>query len=493
MLIGALLALIALAPSALAPLREVITIGWVGDEVGERLGVLVAFYFGSGGFLVGYLTARRRAFELNRPQLLEDGLQLALMLPPDASRWKGLTLEQNRAIEAVARAPRDRLRTIPELRAWARVNLVMGDEKGAFLALERLAQGSTDTSLREEFELAKRKLEARTNAAEARANEVQALPPPVEISAPPASEAAPAPASVSPVEPPPASEAAPTRASASPVEAMNLLPTEAISRIYQALYEPPPDGFRKAIELGERFSDKVQSAELWAYLACAYGQHHAYLKSSDTRDPRLEDEIANRALFCVQQAIDVDATWRALLRSFWNPSSPSGDNDLVSLHADPRFASILDSESAAAKTLIAGRRAGASCRYQGSVASWVTQKDGTEVQQDHEGSYVANKGAELRLVAQFFPSTASPQKTHHAIQLDGSERAVVDFTLRPDAADIEVFTPNTLTIAVPTNEASPQPDFSFTAPEERGSYELWLYVSQAGRTAQLVKTKIVIT
>jgi hypothetical protein len=371
--------------------------------------------------------------------------------------------------------PRDRLRTTRELRAWARVNLVLGDEKGAFLALERLAEASTDTSLREEFDEAKRKLEARTKEAEAQSKEVQALPPPVQNSAPSANEVAPEPASVS-----------------SPVEAANLLPTEAISRMYQALYEKPPDGFRKAIELGERFSDKVQSANLWAYLACAYGQEHAYLKSLATGDPRREDEVADRALFCVQQAIDLDATWRGRLRSFWNPNSPGGDNDLVTLHADARFASLLDPESSTVKSMAAGSRARASYRYQGSVTSWVTTMDGTELQQDDKGSYVANKGAELRLVAQFFPAGAPPERPCSAIHLDGSERAIVDFSLRPDSADIEVFVPNSLTVAVPTNEPSQQPSFSFTAPEELATYELWLYVTQAGRTAQLIKTKIAI-
>jgi len=471
MLIGALLALQTFAPTVLWEFARVFAIAGAGVD-GVRIGGLVALYFGSGGFVLGYFVARRRALELERSPLLEDGLRLAWRLPASGGHWKGLTVEQNQAIEAVARAPTNVLRTDDELRSWARVQLMFGDVNKAYEALVQLALRKDDKDLQAELEYARSRVDPKKAP--------HALRPPVE---PP------------PLEPgvtldTPSNSGEPTmlsEAAAVPSTAPPILPSEAASRMYEALYEPEPGGFQKAIAVGERFADKVQSAPLLVYLACAYGQEHAWLKKN-APDPAREEEVANRALFCVQQAIDLDPTWRASLRSFWSPNSPGEDNDLVSLHDDARFAALLDPDGLTRAMSTATQN----CSFDGTIAIWMTLKDGAELPRDTAQTYEVAPGVELRLVAQFNPDPLLPGAQTADIHLDGVTRTKVDFTLRPDSPDVDCFAPTSLMVEAPIGVPSIKPDFLFDAPSESGEYELWVYVTQAGRTAQLVRLSMTV-
>lgn len=471
MLIGALLALQTFAPRVLWSFLQLFGVDGSGVD-GLRTGGLVVLYFGAGGFLLGYLIARRRTLELDRPQLLEDGLQLAMRLPANGGHWKGLTVSQSEAIEIVAQTPSDLLRTDAELRGWARVQLMFGDGTKALEAFTRLAARSDDAESQAELEFARNRVEPPKppEALPAPSAEI-ASDPRITIDTPPAPEAT------------SASDPSSGVATTTPL----VLPSEAVARVYEALYEPEPDGFRKAIAIGERFADKIQSAALLVYLACAYGQEHAWLRKN-APDPVREQEVANKALFCVQQAIDLDATWRAPLRSFWSPNSPGEDNDLVSLHDDSRFGAILDPEGF--QRAAAAASAGAS--FNGRIAIWISNKDGSELPRNDSRLHVVEPGIELRLVAQFNPETILSSAVVADIRLDGVSRSIVDFTLRPDSTDIEGFAPNSLTFDVPTDTPSMQPDFLFAAPTERATYEIWVYVTQAGRSAQLVRIPIVV-
>ena len=54
------------------------------------------------------------------------------------------------------------------------------------------------------------------------------------------------------------------------------------SIIYMALYQPPPDGFSKAIEWGEEYTkgSNLPNGSLWLNLAAANGQKYEYMKEN---------------------------------------------------------------------------------------------------------------------------------------------------------------------------------------------------------------------
>lgn len=445
MIIGAGLALLAIAPSAFRQLGDALALDRSFE--GRQLGWIIAAYFASCGAAVGYLFARLRAAEYaERPKLLEDGLQIALQLPLDPDKWKGLTVAQTEALEVVARTPREYLRNRIELLAWARTQFAFGNPARARDTLWQLLREDKDPGLEMELEEMERRLHDRA-----------LLQGPVRDDQPP------------PDKP--------------------MLPTEAINAMFQALYEAPPAGFRRAIELGEQFADTIQSPQLWAYLACGYGQQHEYLKARAGHDKASLDSIANRALFAIQQAVDLDPSWRPTLRGFWNPDSPGKDDDLVTFFGDARFAAVLDPETAKSTVSIAQdiraaftRPSGA--RYAGAVEAWLTRANGAPVKQD-TGHFLVAPNEELRLVAQFAPMTE--QSAGSAFSLDGEDQPVVDFVLQPNCPEITGFSPDSLTLAVPIAERSTQPDFSFTAPVNEGDHEIFLQVTQAGRTANMIK------
>lgn len=445
MIIGAGLALLAVAPSAISELGEYLAIGRTFE--GERLGTLVAAYFASGGAMVGYLFARLRAAEYaERPKLLEDGLQLAMNLPLDPEKWKGLTVSQTRMIEAVVRTPREYLRNRSELHAWARAQFAFGTPTLAEETLKHLLRERKDATVALELEEVSKRINGSGLL----------LGPSTDSER---------------------------------HEDKPMLPSEAISAMFQALYENPPAGFTRAIELGESFADKTQNAQLWAYLACAYGQQHEYLLSQSDKDTSAIERASSRALFSTQQAVDLDASWRPTLRAFWNPANPGKDDDLVSFFGDPRFAAILEPDTAKTPGSLAqdirealSRPTGA--KYSGAIEVWLTGQSGADVAQK-EGRFLVSPNANLRLVVQFSPIGDS--KTALPINLEGGEQSLVDFVLQPACSEIAGFSPDSLMVAVPAASASTRPDFSFDAPAHQGTYEIWLQVTQAGRTANVIK------
>jgi hypothetical protein len=125
-----------------------------------------------------------------------------------------------------------------------------------------------------------------------------------------------------------------------------LAPDDDWLQVFNFLYDPPPEGFTKAIEKGEVLVAKEQrkggrkSASLHFWLACAFGQKYLFEKGLNASTDALE-AIKDRALLEARQAIAIDAAVFPAMRAVWDPPPNAVDNDLAVFKEDPDFKALL--------------------------------------------------------------------------------------------------------------------------------------------------------
>lgn len=118
------------------------------------------------------------------------------------------------------------------------------------------------------------------------------------------------------------------------------------SYMVSSLYLEPPEGFDGAIQAGESFlgqegHPKDEDGNIFAYLACAYGQRYAYRKANKASTGELE-QLKKAVIDNVREALKRAADeWRPKLRQFANPPVGSRDDDLASLKDDPQLRELL--------------------------------------------------------------------------------------------------------------------------------------------------------
>lgn len=114
--------------------------------------------------------------------------------------------------------------------------------------------------------------------------------------------------------------------------------------VFNALYDPAPEGFAKAIEKGETLArDReggTKSASLHLWLASAYGQKYAFEKARNASEEVLAP-IKAKALAEAKSAIDIDPAVLPALRGLWNPAPGAEDDDLAVFKDDPDFKALL--------------------------------------------------------------------------------------------------------------------------------------------------------
>jgi hypothetical protein len=110
--------------------------------------------------------------------------------------------------------------------------------------------------------------------------------------------------------------------------------------VFNALYLPPPTGFDKAIEAGERVSVPDRSASLHAWLASAYGQKHAWSLRRGA-GPDVLRRLRARVIEEVRAALAKDESWRPTLAALVEPPPGALDDDLASLREDPELRELL--------------------------------------------------------------------------------------------------------------------------------------------------------
>lgn len=132
-----------------------------------------------------------------------------------------------------------------------------------------------------------------------------------------------------------------TRAGPDPVKTRKAIE----SLVFSALYQAPPEGFRKAIAIADEYPAKhgeetESNADLNAYLACAHGQAHAYEKTHAARTD-VVGHHRERALAAASAAVAGSAGTRELLRAYLRARPGEIDDDLASLAGDPEFEKLL--------------------------------------------------------------------------------------------------------------------------------------------------------
>jgi tetratricopeptide (TPR) repeat protein len=117
---------------------------------------------------------------------------------------------------------------------------------------------------------------------------------------------------------------------------------------YNYLYQDPPGGFTKVIELAKRYIAEEpdgSSAKLWTNLACAYGQQYAWEQNKPVKDIEVMKVARQGALDAIRQALRLEPRMISLLHLAWDPSDPtkvsSEENDLEVFYTDEEFKQIL--------------------------------------------------------------------------------------------------------------------------------------------------------
>lgn len=113
------------------------------------------------------------------------------------------------------------------------------------------------------------------------------------------------------------------------------LPSSPIA-VFNALYEPRPQGFEKAIAIGEALEkdpEQAANAQLHVWLACAYGQQYGYEKGRNASETILAP-MKKKMLQEIVTATQLDPKTRDILRSVWRPAPGAEDNDLAAFAPD---------------------------------------------------------------------------------------------------------------------------------------------------------------
>jgi hypothetical protein len=117
------------------------------------------------------------------------------------------------------------------------------------------------------------------------------------------------------------------------------------SYMLSSLYMDPPESFDRTIQSGESFLSqeghpKPDDGNVFAYLACAYGQKYAHLLANKATKEQL-DAARQKVLSSVQAALERSPEWKPRLRQFANPPVGSNDDDLAALKDDPDLRQLL--------------------------------------------------------------------------------------------------------------------------------------------------------
>lgn len=104
---------------------------------------------------------------------------------------------------------------------------------------------------------------------------------------------------------------------------------------YHFLFQPPPEGFNKAIQYGEEYvndpsNQPITSGAIWVNLASAYGQKARWLTEHREGNADFEAQFkqaSDSALNAVRKAIEIDSSWKTKLTELLVKNSPGKDKD----------------------------------------------------------------------------------------------------------------------------------------------------------------------
>jgi tetratricopeptide (TPR) repeat protein len=413
----------------------------------------IVFYFGVDGLICGYLLTRLAAAGTH----LHQGIEIAFNLPVTELSVDKISSADRQALEHLRSLEPTSLRDDHQRLAWARAQIASGNLDKADMVYQELTKRNEDDP---ELLLERSLLLVRAG----KLDEVKALRK----------------RAVSLFE----------------LQGGEARPEIVLSMMSNDLYEAPPDGFERVITVGESLS-KLLRAEprYWVYLACAYGQKHAYSRQEEQDSAAVDlKTIRDRALFCVRQAIAINPKSRLELRLLWDPNATKEpvENDLETFYNDAQFQAVIEPDAAVGRTQqtraddLRPFFVSPLVRYSGTVDVWVEDAKGL----------VSNlqKGMQYLLIVEF--SSASAEKPRGVLErvevLEGEERSEVPFDLHPDATDIR-FLPEKVGLVVPRQGSPLRARFEFIAPPPCDKCEIWLEISQARRTIQMLQLTVRVT
>lgn len=289
-------------PFALHVARVLNDRGLQWRDGGEAFVLMVLIYFGVGGFWLGYVGTRTvltKLFDAVDGSGAGDATGSALERYEGARldlAGRGIAAATDRQTEAtdclLLRLPRQSVKSVTELAAWASAHARAHNYGMAAAALEQVARLVPGEAVKQQlaavYTAAGRFADSDFLLRDAPLNEVV---------------------------------------------------------LANALAEAPPRGFSKAADIGEKMlttQGDVGTVRLHAWLAKAYGQEHAYLTLMETDPAKLE---ATRAKVVREVAATVsdEPAMKAPLREAWDPSGgASRRGDLASIDAaDPDLTKLL--------------------------------------------------------------------------------------------------------------------------------------------------------
>jgi hypothetical protein len=113
--------------------------------------------------------------------------------------------------------------------------------------------------------------------------------------------------------------------------------------IQALLYQPPPEGFRQAIELSDEYFNKFdkENWRIWRSRACAFGQQFA---SMDLNEQLLPPGmlVREQALTAVKRVLEINPGERESIRALWDrPHATKQEDDLAIFFDDSDFKKLL--------------------------------------------------------------------------------------------------------------------------------------------------------
>lgn len=263
--------------------------GFMWDGHGQLLAIALFLYFAPGGFWLGYIGTRTiltKLFEsLDGPthEVVNTALSEPLKIDPQGKIDPSTTPKTHSADATLLALPLSALNTSRELAAWGTAKARNNDLESAAVALQQATQNNPS-------DLQSKQALATVYAAQSRKFDAQKV----------------------------------------------LQGDEQDNEIgvFLALYQDPPAGFTKALEIGSRLLKKPGAAtnlNLHIWLACAYGQEHAFEKATDNTASM--EEARKNVVREVEAAVGINPQKaKPLLRKYWQPDDM--DDDLASIPQD---------------------------------------------------------------------------------------------------------------------------------------------------------------
>jgi len=267
---------------------------------GQLLALLLLFYFLPGGFWLGYVGTRTvltKLFDDYASGVSTSDIEKAAAPSNLQPAEDGIKPDPKLSSidHALLQTPLPALKSVDESVAWASAHARSGDTNTAKVVLQNLLRSNPD-SFNIKQNLATLYVTSGEHAAAA----------PLLRDAPP-----------------------------SPAAVLN------------ALYDNPPNGYQRAIEMGEKLvasPDYAADANLHIWLACAYGQRYGDLKAKGANEADLQ-AVKAQVVREIKTAINLSPAARNSLHAFWKPGD-SIDNDLVAIPPDdPELTALLEPKS----------------------------------------------------------------------------------------------------------------------------------------------------